>query len=82
MRRSGAAAVDLCYLAAGRVGLFVERGLKVWDYAAGSLILEEAGGKLTDWQGNPVPMLGECDLAGSNAKLHQYLLDLLAKSEF
>ena len=82
IRRSGAAAVDLCYLAAGRVGLFVERGLKVWDYAAGSLILEEAGGKLTDWQGRPVPMYGECDLAGSNTALHGYLLDLLSKTDF
>lgn len=45
LRRTGSAALDLCYVAAGRAGLYFELELSVWDYAAGVLIVEEAGGK-------------------------------------
>ena len=45
IRRTGSAALDLCYVAAGRAGLYFELELSVWDYAAGVLIVEEAGGK-------------------------------------
>lgn len=53
IRRAGAAAIDLCYVAAGRLDGFWEQGLKPWDTAAGSLIVQEAGGKLSDYDGNP-----------------------------
>ena len=79
IRRSGSAALDICHVAAGRVGLYCERGLKVWDYAAASLILEEAGGKITDYQGAPIPLFGGSDVAASNGALQDYLLRTLAE---
>lgn len=78
IRRSGSAAIDGCYTAAGRVGLYAERGLKVWDYAAATVIVEEAGGKVTDYEGRPVPLHGGSNVAMSNGKLHSYLLQTLA----
>ena len=55
IRRAGAAALDLAWLAAGRVDAFFERGLKRWDWAAGRLLVEEAGGAVEwledDWPG-------------------------------
>ena len=56
VRRSGSAALDLCYVAAGRAGLFFEGQLSVWDYAAGALIVTEAGGMCTDYAGNRLPL--------------------------
>lgn len=52
LRRSGSAAWDLCCVASGKVALFFEYSLGVWDYAAGLLIVKEAGGKVTDIDGN------------------------------
>ena len=54
LRRSGSAAIDLCSLACGRAELFFEMILSPWDYAAGALIVEEAGGIVSDFEGNPV----------------------------
>lgn len=54
LRRSGSAAIDLCSLACGRAELFFEMILCPWDYAAGALIVEEAGGIVSDFDGNPV----------------------------
>jgi myo-inositol-1(or 4)-monophosphatase len=54
IRRSGAAAVDLCWVACGRVDAFYERGLGPWDYAAGALIAHEAGAQVGDLDGGPV----------------------------
>ena len=54
IRRSGSAALDLCYVACGRCDLFFEMILSPWDYAAGSLIITEAGGIITAMDGNPV----------------------------
>jgi len=51
IRCSGSAALDLCYVAAGRLDGYLEMGLHLWDMAAGSVILQEAGGMLSDWQG-------------------------------
>ncbi len=51
IRRIGAAAVDLCYLACGRVEAFYEYNLNAWDVAAGSLIVKEAGGTISDFSG-------------------------------
>ena len=53
LRRAGAAALDLAYVAAGRVDAFYERGLKRWDEAAGLLLVHEAGGVTADLDGEP-----------------------------
>lgn len=53
IRRSGSAALDLCYVACGRYDGYLEQGLKQWDFAAGDLILSEAGGLTTDFMGEP-----------------------------
>ncbi len=58
IRRSGSAAYDLCMVASGRIGLFYEPRLCLWDFAAGACILEEAGGILTDSCGKPVTYRG------------------------
>ena len=55
IRREGAAALDLCTVAAGRAGVFYELGLSFWDYAAGKLIVEEAGGICRTLDGTPLP---------------------------
>jgi myo-inositol-1(or 4)-monophosphatase len=57
IRRAGAAALDLAYVAAGRVDAFYERGLKRWDEAAGRLLVEEAGGVVLDLEGQPEGVL-------------------------
>jgi myo-inositol-1(or 4)-monophosphatase len=57
VRRAGAAALDLAYVACGRVDAFYERGLKRWDEAAGRLLVEEAGGVVSDLEGEPAGVL-------------------------
>ena len=52
VRRAGAAAVDLCHVATGRLDLYYERGLSPWDLAAGSLVVTEAGGIVTGLRGS------------------------------
>ncbi len=54
LRRSGSAALDLCYVAAGRAGLYFEASLSLWDYAAGALIVKEAGGVCVQLDGAPL----------------------------
>ena len=66
IRRSGSAALDLCAIAAGRAELFFEMKLSPWDYAAGSLLVEEAGGKVTDLDGNPLSFAHPCSLLAKN----------------
>jgi len=85
--RLGSAATDICYVAAGRCGAYYESGLKPWDVAAGSLIVEEAGGVVSDTAGNPLEMLateGESFclhvLAARNPDIQQDLIELLAAS--
>ena len=76
IRRPGSAAIDLCYLAAGRFDGFWEMKLAPWDLAAGSLILREAGGKVTDFQGRPIHLDGRNVLA-SNGKIHREMMETL-----
>ena len=65
-RRLGAAALDLCYLAAGRGEVFFECRLRPWDIAAGSLVLTEAGGKVTQLDGTPLNVLQNCSVFAAN----------------
>ena len=57
IRRAGAAALDLCWVAAGRLDGYYERGLKPWDWAAGSILVTEAGGALRDLEGEPTGLV-------------------------
>jgi len=76
IRRPGAAALDLCYVAAGRLEGFWELGLNAWDVAAGNLIVSEAGGTVTGADGAPY-RLGDYSLVASNGHLHGKLLGML-----
>ena len=75
VRRPGAAALDLCNVACGRMDAFWELGLKPWDCAAGSLIVEEAGGRVTDAHGRPDPYAEM--IVVTNGPLHAELLSHL-----
>ena len=66
IRRIGAAAADLCYLACGRVDAFYEYNLNSWDVAAGALIVKEAGGTVTDFSGNNNWLFGKEIIATNN----------------
>jgi len=74
IRRDGSAALDLCYVAAGRVDGYWERRLHAWDVAAGLLIVEEAGGRVSDASGGPVDRSGR-DVVATNGRLHDALLE-------
>ena len=76
VRRSGSAALDLCYVACGRADAFWEWRLYPWDIAAGALIVEEAGGRTGDFSGRTLDLHGQQTLA-SNGHLHGALLDVL-----
>ena len=76
VRRDGSAALDLCNVACGRYESFWEYGLNPWDMAAGGLILEEAGGKLTDLKGGKFSVY-DGQLVASNNRIHDEMLDLL-----
>ena len=66
LRRSGSAAIDLCSIAAGRAELYFELKLCPWDYAAGALIVEEAGGKVTTVEGTPITLDRPCSILATN----------------
>ena len=66
IRRSGSAAIDLCSIAAGRAEVFFELKLSPWDYAAGSLIVTEAGGKVTTVAGEPLAFDKPCAVLATN----------------
>ena len=74
VRRMAAASLDLCYAAAGRIDGYFECLLSPWDYAAGSLILQEAGGLATDLLGNPLRFDRKCSLAAGTPACHGALL--------
>lgn len=73
VRRLGSAAIDLCWVAAGRFDGFYEHKLQAWDSAAGFLMVEEAGGRVTDFQGNRYSPYQPHILA-TNGKIHEELL--------
>jgi len=76
VRRAGAAALDLCYVACGRFDGYYEKNLQAWDKAAGMLIVAEAGGKVTNYHGAPLTVTDRANLA-SNGVLHEAMLAIL-----
>ncbi len=76
VRRLGSAAIDLCWVAAGRFDGFYEHKLEPWDSAAGFLIVEEAGGKVTDFNGNPFSVY-QHRLLATNGKIHDEMLAVI-----
>ena len=76
VRRLGSAAIDLCWVAAGRFDGFFEHKLEAWDSAAGYLIVEEAGGKVTDHQGNKFSVYQHKVLA-TNGKIHDEMVAVI-----
>lgn len=75
IRRIGAASLDLCYVACGRLDAYFEQNLQPWDMAAGVLIAREAGAKVTDFAGNPV---SRGDVLASGPLIHADLVTLLS----
>jgi myo-inositol-1(or 4)-monophosphatase len=76
LRRDGAAALDLCYVAAGRFDGFFEERLQPWDMMAGSLLVEEAGGRVSRFDGSPLDLRGD-EVVASNGPLHDAMLAVL-----
>jgi len=78
IRRLGAAAVDMAYVACGRLDGFYEYGLNAWDVAAGAIIIKEAGGKVSDFYGKQNYLFGDT-LVCDNGLVHDDLVDLLMR---
>jgi myo-inositol-1(or 4)-monophosphatase len=80
VRRLGSAAIDLCYVAAGRMDGFWERDLKAWDIAAAALIVSEAGGQLSTFTGAPYTSRGR-EVVATNARLHGAMLEVIRRHQ-
>ena len=80
VRRAGAATLDLAYVACGRFDGYWEPRLKPWDVAAGFLLVEEAGGKVSDFAGGPAPLSGESVVA-SNGHIHAAMLRVIREGD-
>jgi len=80
VRRLGSAAIDLCWVASGRFDAFFEHKLEAWDSAAGSLIVQEAGGKCTDYTGKPFSVY-QYQMIASNGIIHDDLLRIIQGGE-
>lgn len=76
IRRDGSAAIDMAYVACGRFDGFWEEGLNPWDMAAGKLLIEEAGGWVTDYNGNAFSIYSP-PVCASNGKIHNEMLSVL-----
>ena len=79
LRRMGAAALDLAYVAAGRLDGYWEYKLSSWDVAAGVLLVREAGGEVTDLEGKPFQLTRAPELIASNGRIHEQMLNVLAE---
>ncbi len=79
VRRTGSAALDLAWVACGRMDGFWEFGLKPWDVAAGALIVQEAGGKVTNMDGSRLSLTGG-RIVATNGRLHKHLLNIIAEN--
>ncbi len=80
IRRLGSAAIDLCYTAAGRYEGYFEVSLAPWDCAAGVLILQEAGGKVTGWDQTPFDLHAYQPMLATNGLIHNALSEVLCKN--
>lgn len=78
LRRDGVAAVDLCYVACGRFDGFWELFLKPWDIAAARLVVEEAGGQVSIFDGRPLDIFGD-EIVASNGMIHEEMLGILRR---
>ena len=78
IRRVGSAALDLCWVAAGRLDAYWEYGVKPWDTAAGALIVEEAGGRVSTYEGGVYP-LDDPGIVASNGMVHDALLGTISE---
>jgi myo-inositol-1(or 4)-monophosphatase len=76
VRRLGSASIDLAYVACGRFDLFFEYDLKIWDIAAGMLLVREAGGRFSDFSGNVTALSGDETIA-SNALIYNEVLEII-----
>lgn len=79
IRRLGSAAIDLSYVAAGRFDAFWEVGLHSWDLAAGKLLIEEAGGKVSHYDGTKHKIYGYHPVLATNGVLHQKMIEIFKK---
>ena len=79
VRRTGSAALDLAWVACGRADAFWEFGLKPWDIAAGALIVEEAGGHVSNMDGSALDLSGG-NIIASNGPLHQQMIETIAET--
>lgn len=82
LRRLGSAALDLCYVAAGRLEGFWELSNARWDLAAGALLVKEAGGIVTDIEGGPDFFVEPCSILAANQVIHPQILEILQQPEF
>jgi len=81
IRRSGCASLDIAYVASGRVEAFFENDLKPWDYAAGIIILKEAGGQMSTWSGDPVSLVSNSSVLATNGLLHEEYIKQFSENE-
>ena len=79
IRRDGSAAIDMAYVACGRFDGFWEEGLNAWDVAAGKLLIEEAGGKITYYDGSPFSVYTP-PICASNNLIHAQMLEVLGSN--
>lgn len=79
IRRFGTASLDLCQVGAGMFGAFFEYELSAWDFAAGRLFVEEAGGRVTTCAGDTLP-LEKTSVLASNARLHEQMLEIVKRN--
>ena len=79
IRRLGSAAIDLCYTACGKFDAFFEYSLSPWDVAAGALILQEAGGKITDFEGGTNWLYGK-QILGCNQQIFEEIFDKIKRN--
>lgn len=80
IRRVGSAAITLCYIACGRLDGYLEKNIHPWDYAAGMLMIQEAGGFVTTWDNLPMPLNDAGTILATNGLIHNGLINIIAKN--
>ena len=81
LRNLGALALELCYISCGRLDALAQRGSHPWDYAAATLVLQEAGGVISGLDGSPFDLLAGDALAACSPGLHARLLGILTEQD-